>query len=38
MKENDIKKLPVIYGGALVGIVTAADISYAVPEIAGEDE
>ncbi|MDZ7688708.1 MAG: CBS domain-containing protein [Halobacteriales archaeon] len=33
MKENDIKKLPVTYGGALVGIVTATDISYAVPEI-----
>ena len=38
MKENEVKKLPVIYGGALVGIVTATDISYAVPEIAGEDE
>ena len=38
MKKNGVKKLPVIYGGALVGMVTAADISYAVPEIAGDDE
>ncbi len=33
MKKNRIKKLPVIYGGALVGIVTAADISHQLPEI-----
>lgn len=38
MKENDIKKLPVTYGGALAGIVTTTDISYGVPEIVGDYE
>ncbi len=33
MRENDIKKLPVMYGGALVGIVTTTDITYQMGEI-----
>lgn len=38
MKEKGVKKLPVTYGGALVGIVTTTDISYVVPDIAGDSE
>ncbi len=33
MKEHGIKKLPVMYGGALVGIVTTTDVTYHMPDI-----
>lgn len=35
LKKNRIKKLPVVYGGALVGILTATDISHHLPKIIG---
>ncbi len=38
MKKNSIKKLPVVYGGALVGIVTSTDISHHLPEITSGEE
>ena len=36
MREFHIKKLPVIQGKSIVGIVTITDISYAKPEMAKE--
>ena len=30
MKDNNIKKLPVIYNNYLVGIITETDISFAI--------
>ena len=36
MIENRIKKLPVVDGGRLVGIITASDIIWAQPRLIGE--
>ena len=36
MVKNKIKKLPVIYQGALVGIVTVTDVAAAEPKIMGQ--
>ena len=36
MKEFHIKKLPVIQGKRIVGIITITDITYAKPEMAKE--
>jgi len=36
MKKFHIKKLPVIQGNSIVGMVTITDISYARPEMAKE--
>ena len=35
MKKNRIKRLPVVYGGALVGVLTASDIARHLPKITG---
>ena len=33
MKDNKIKKLPVVHNGAIVGIITSTDVAYSRPSL-----